>query len=59
LAIAGAGDTVVRRFLEFFAATNSRAAFLRAVTSSPGSNAAGIVALVDIEPLHVEALPGE
>jgi site-specific recombinase XerD len=57
-AIAGAGDTAVRRFLEFFAATirnkNTRMAYYRAVTDFfAWLDAAGIVALVDIEPLHV------
>jgi hypothetical protein len=57
-AIAGAGDTAVRRFLEFFAATirnkNTRLAYYRAVTDFfAWLDAAGIVALVDIEPLHV------
>jgi hypothetical protein len=57
-AIAGAGDTAVRRFLEFFAATirnkNTRMAYYRAVTDFfTWLDAAGIVALVDIEPLHV------
>jgi site-specific recombinase XerD len=56
-AIAGAGDTV-RRFLEFFAATirnkNTRMAYYRAVTDFfAWLDAGGIVALVDIEPLHV------
>jgi hypothetical protein len=64
-AIAGAGDTAVRRFLEFFAATirnkNTRMAYYRAVTDFfAWLDAAGIVALVDIEPLHdatyIEAL---
>ena len=58
-AIAGAGDTAVRRFLEFFAATirnkNTRMAYYRAVTDFfAWLDAAGIVALVDIEPLHVD-----
>jgi integrase/recombinase XerD len=57
-AIAGAGDTAVRRFLEFFAATirnkNTRMAYYRAVTDFfAWLEAARIVALVDIEPLHV------
>jgi integrase/recombinase XerD len=57
-AIAGAGDTAVRRFLEFFAATirnkNTRMAYYRAVTGFfAWLDGAGIVALVDIEPLHV------
>jgi integrase/recombinase XerD len=57
-AIAGAGDTAVRRFLEFFAATirnkNTRMAYYRAVTDFfAWLDAAGIVVLVDIEPLHV------
>jgi integrase/recombinase XerC len=57
-AIAGAGDTAVRRFLEFFAATirnkNTRMAYYRATTDFfAWLDAAGIVALVDIEPLHV------
>jgi site-specific recombinase XerD len=57
-AIAGAGDTAVRRFLEFFAATirnkNTRMAYYRAVTDFFGwLDAAGILLLVDIEPLHV------
>jgi site-specific recombinase XerD len=57
-AIAGAGDTAVRRFLEFFAATirnkNTRMAYYRAVTDFfAWLDAAGIVGLVDIEPLHV------
>jgi site-specific recombinase XerD len=57
-AVAGAGDTAVRRFLEFFAATirnkNTRRAYYRAVTEFfAWLDAAGIVALVDIEPLHV------
>src|SRR6202521_2278883 len=57
-AIAGAGDTAVRRFLEFFVATirnkNTRMAYFRAVTDFfAWLDAAGIVALVDIEPLHV------
>jgi hypothetical protein len=57
-AIAGAGDTAVRRFLEFFAATirnkNTRMAYYRAATDFfAWLDAAGIVALVDIEPLHV------
>jgi site-specific recombinase XerD len=57
-AIAGAGDTAVRRFLEFFAATirnkNTRMAYYRAVTDFfAWLDAAGIVALVDIEALHV------
>ena len=57
-AIAGAGDTAVRRFLEFFAATirnkNTRMAYYRAVTDFFGwLDAAGIGTLVDIEPLHV------
>jgi integrase/recombinase XerD len=57
-AIAGAGDTAIRRFLEFFAATirnkNTRMAYYRAVTDFfAWLAAAGIVALVDIEPLHV------
>jgi hypothetical protein len=48
----------VRRFLEFFAATirnkNTRQAYFRAVTDFfAWVDAAGIVALVDIEPLHV------
>jgi site-specific recombinase XerC len=57
-AIACAGDTAVRRFLEFFAATirnkNTRMAYYRAVTDFfAWLDAAGIVLLVDIEPLHV------
>jgi site-specific recombinase XerD len=57
-AVAGAGDTAVRRFLEFFAATirnkNTRRAYYRAVTEFfAWLDAAGIVALVEIEPLHV------
>jgi integrase/recombinase XerD len=57
-AIAGAGDTAVRRFLEFFAATirnkNTRMAYYRAVTDFfAWLDAAGIGTLVDIEPLHV------
>jgi site-specific recombinase XerD len=57
-AIAGAGDTAVRRFLEFFAATirnkNTRMAYFRAVTDFfAWLDAAGIATLVDIEPLHV------
>jgi integrase/recombinase XerD len=57
-AIAGAGDTAIRRFLEFFAATirnkNTRMAYYRAVTDFfAWLDAAGIVALVDVEPLHV------
>jgi integrase/recombinase XerC len=57
-AIAGAGDTAVRRFLEFFAATirnkNTRMAYYRAVTDFfAWLDAAGIATLVDIEPLHV------
>src|SRR5271156_3815266 len=57
-AIAGAGDPAVRRFLEFFAATirnkNTRMAYYRAVTDFfAWLDAAGIMALVDIEPLHV------
>jgi integrase len=57
-AVAGAGDTAVRRFLEFFAASirnkNTRMAYYRAVTDFfAWLDAAGIVALVDIEPLHV------
>jgi integrase/recombinase XerD len=57
-AIAGAGDPAVRRFLEFFAATirnkNTRMAYYRAVTDFfAWVDAAGIGALVDIEPLHV------
>jgi integrase/recombinase XerD len=57
-AIAGAGDAAVRRFLEFFAATirnkNTRMAYYRAVTDFfAWLDAVGIVALVDIEPLHV------
>jgi integrase/recombinase XerD len=57
-AIAGAGDTAVRRFLEFFAATirnkNTRMAYYRAVTDFfAWLDAAGVLALVDIEPLHV------
>jgi site-specific recombinase XerD len=57
-AIAGASDTAVRRFLEFFAATirnkNTRMAYYRAVTDFfAWLEAAGVVALVDIEPLHV------
>jgi hypothetical protein len=47
-AIAGAGDTAVRRFLEFFAATirnkNTRMAYYRAVTDFfAWLDAAGIV----------------
>jgi hypothetical protein len=66
-AIAGVGDTAVRRFLEFFAATirneNTRTAYYRAVTDFfAWFYVAGIAALVDIEPLHVatyiEALQG-
>jgi site-specific recombinase XerD len=58
IAGAGAGDTAVRRFLEFFAATirnkNTRVAYYRAVTDFfAWLDAAGIVGLVDIEPLHV------
>jgi site-specific recombinase XerD len=57
-AIAGAGDAAVRRFLEFFAATirnkNTRMAYYRAVMDFfAWLDAAGIVALVDIEPLDV------
>jgi site-specific recombinase XerD len=57
-AVAGAGDTAARRFLEFFAATirnkNTRMAYYRAVTDFfAWLDGAGIVALVDIEPLHV------
>jgi site-specific recombinase XerD len=55
-AIAGAGDTAVRRFLEFFAATirNKNTRMARAVTDFfVWLDAVGIVALVDIEPLHV------
>jgi site-specific recombinase XerD len=53
-----AGDTAVRRFLEFFAATirnkNTRMAYYRAVTDFfAWLDAAGILVLVDIEPLHV------
>jgi site-specific recombinase XerD len=57
-AIAGAGDTAVRRFLEFFAATirnkNTRMAYYRAVTDFfAWLDGASIGTLVDIEPLHV------
>jgi site-specific recombinase XerD len=57
-AVTGAGDTAVRRFLEFFAATirnkNTRMAYYRAVTDFfAWLDAAGIGTLVDIEPLHV------
>jgi site-specific recombinase XerD len=57
-AVAGAGDPAARRFLEFFAATirnkNTRMAYYRAVTDFfAWLDAAGIVVLVDIEPLHV------
>jgi integrase/recombinase XerD len=57
-AIAAAGENAARRFLEFFAATirnrNTRMAYYRAVTEFfAWLDAAGIVALVDIEPLHV------
>jgi integrase/recombinase XerD len=56
--IAAAGDQAARRFLEFFAATirnkNTRMAYYRAVTDFfAWLDAAGIVALIDIEPLHV------
>ena len=57
-AIAGAGDAAIRRFLEFFAATirnkNTRRAYYRAVTDFfAWLEAAGIAAMIDIEPLHV------
>jgi integrase/recombinase XerD len=57
-AIAGAGDTAVRRFLEFFAATirnkNTRMAYYRAVTDFfAWCDHHKIGPLVDIEPLHV------
>jgi hypothetical protein len=57
-AIACAGDTAVRRFLEFFAATirnkNARQAHFRAVTDFfAWCDHHKIGALVDIEPLHV------
>ena len=59
-AIAGAGDTAVRRFLEFFAATirnkNTRMAYYRAVTDFfAWLDAAGIVALETM----VDRLAGE
>jgi site-specific recombinase XerD len=59
-AIAGAGDTAVRRFLEFFAATirnkNTRMAYYRAVTEFfAWVERHKIGPLVDIEPLHVAA----
>jgi hypothetical protein len=55
----GAGDTAVRRFLEFFAATihpqqEHPHAYYRTVTDFfAWLGAAGIGTLVDIEPLHV------
>src|ERR1700681_2452633 len=58
--IAGAGDSAVRRFLEFFAATirnkNTRMAYYRAVTEFfAWVERHKIGQLVDIEPLHVAA----
>jgi hypothetical protein len=59
-AVAGAGDTAVRRFLEFFAATirnkNTRMAYYRAVTEFfAWVDRYKIGQLADIEPLHVAA----
>jgi site-specific recombinase XerD len=59
-AIAGAGDHVVRRFLEFFAAQirnkNTRIAYYRAVcTFFAWLDRHDIRELADIEPLHVAA----
>jgi site-specific recombinase XerD len=58
--VAAAGDTAVRRFLEFFAATirnkNTRMAYYRAVTDFfAWVDRHKIGQLVDIEPLHVAA----
>ena len=58
--IADAGDQVVRRFLEFFAATisnrNTRAAYYRAVMRFFGwCDLHQLGALDDLEPLHVAA----